>query len=87
MVKGVSKQVVVVKPPQGLFEEAIFILKEDAKGRVGTDAEQVLREACAVANDYVSEHCERQKTRFAAPLCFGIGAGLVSLAWALSAIL
>lgn len=87
MVKGVSKQVVVVKPPQGLFEEAIFILKEDAKGRVGTDAEQVLREACAVANDYVSEHCERRQMRLTAPFCFVIGAGLVSMVWILSVIL
>lgn len=43
MVKGVSKQVIVVHSPDPkLFEQAIFILKEDAKGV--TD-EQLLKEA------------------------------------------
>lgn len=43
MVKGVSKQVIVVHSPDPkLFEQAIFILKEDAKGV--TD-EELLREA------------------------------------------
>ncbi len=43
MVKGVSKQVIVVHSPDPkLFEQAIFILKEDASGI--TD-EQLLAEA------------------------------------------
>ncbi len=43
MVKGVSKQVIVVHSPDPkLFEQAIFILKEDAAGI--TD-EQLLAEA------------------------------------------
>ena len=43
MVKGVSRQVIVVKSPdRKLFEQAIFILREDAEGV--TD-EQLLREA------------------------------------------
>ncbi len=43
MVKGISKQVIVVHSPNPkLFEQAIFILKEDAQGV--TD-EQLLKEA------------------------------------------
>ena len=42
MVKGVSRQVIVVKEPDPrFFEQAIFILKEDAFGQ-GVTAEQVL---------------------------------------------
>ena len=43
MVKGISKQIIVVDPPEPkLFEQAIFILKEDAPGI--TD-EALLKEA------------------------------------------
>lgn len=45
MVKGISRQVIVVHSPEPkLFEQAIFILKEDALGEGVTD-EALLREA------------------------------------------
>lgn len=45
MVKGTSRQVIVVQGPEPkLFEQAIFILKEDALGKGITD-EQLLKEA------------------------------------------
>ncbi len=45
MVKGISRQVIVVHAPEPkLFEQAIFILKEDAVGEGITD-EVLLREA------------------------------------------
>lgn len=46
MVKGVTRRVIVVKTPdKRLFEQAIFIVKEDAFTRDGVTAEQVLAEA------------------------------------------
>lgn len=81
MVKGVSRQVVVVKPTQSrLFEEAIFLLKEDAR-RVGEA--QILKEACTVANDYVTEP---PRTRPPA-VFFLLGALIPSLVWILTAVL
>lgn len=45
MVKGISRQVIVMHAPNpGLFEEAIFILKEDAV-RDGITDDQLLKEA------------------------------------------
>ncbi len=45
MVKGTSRQVIVVQgPEQKLFEQAIFILKDSAVGEGITD-EDLLREA------------------------------------------
>ena len=45
MVKGISRQVIVVHSPEPkLFEQAIFILKEDAPEHGITD-EALLREA------------------------------------------
>lgn len=45
MVKGVSRQVIVVKSPEPkLFEQAIFILRDDAPAEGITD-DMLLREA------------------------------------------
>ena len=46
MVKGVSKQVIVVPSPDPkLFEQAIFILREDALGAEGVTDDALMREA------------------------------------------
>ena len=55
MVKGISKQVIVVHSPDPkLFEQAIFILKEDAQGV--TD-EQLLKEANRALHSQVTDGC------------------------------
>ena len=46
MVKGVSRQVIVVhSPDRRLFDQAIFILREDAIGKEGVTDDQLLKEA------------------------------------------
>lgn len=46
MVKGISRQVIVVhSPDRKLFEQAIFILKEDTVGNDGITDEALLKEA------------------------------------------
>ena len=46
MVKGITRQVILVKSPDPrLFEEAIFIVKEEALAREGVSADRVLKEA------------------------------------------
>ena len=46
MVKGISRQVIVVhSPDQRLFEQAIFILKDGAMDEDGITDEALLREA------------------------------------------
>lgn len=53
MVKGINKRVIVVKAPDPrLFEQAIFIMREDAFAE-GVSAEQVLEEAQKAAKSYV----------------------------------
>ena len=50
MVKGISRQVIVVQSPdQKLFDQAIFILKEDALGSGVTD-DALLKEAQRILN-------------------------------------
>ena len=49
MVKGISRRVIVVRSPDPqYFEQAIFLLREDAPDG-GVSAQQVLRQAKEVA--------------------------------------
>ena len=54
MVKGITRQVVVVKSPDGkLFDQAIFLVREDALANGGITEEALLKEArivCKHAN-------------------------------------
>ena len=46
MVKGISRQVIVVHDPQcKLFEQAIFILSDSAIGKEGVTDQALLQEA------------------------------------------
>lgn len=89
MVKGISKRVVLIKSPANtLFEEAIFILKEDALDREGVDADRIMKEACTVANNYVHKHCSRKKvTWLPAASLVACGATITGLIWWISTIL
>ncbi len=81
MVKGISRQVVVVRPPDPkLFEQAIFILKEDAQGV--TD-EALLREA-----DQAVRTGKGSRARRIPGFLWALGgAAATGLAWLLFALL
>jgi len=86
MVKGVSRRVIIVKAPDPrLFEQAIFIVKEDAMNADGVTADQVLAEAQRVADGYVKRNTGLGKrfSRIPRPAFLAAGAGLASLVWAL----
>ena len=60
MVKGVTRQVVVVRCPDArYFEEATFLLREDILGTAESD--RVLKDACRAADAYIREHAEKRK--------------------------
>lgn len=55
MVKGTSRRVIVVDSPDPkLFEQAIFIVKNDAFSGEGVTSQQVLGEACRIAQGYAA---------------------------------
>lgn len=55
MVKGTSRRVIVVDSPDPkLFEQAIFIVKNDAFTKEGVTPQQVLGEACRIARGYAA---------------------------------
>ena len=81
VVKGLSKRIVVVKSPDPkVFDEAIFIVKEDFLGRAGRA--DVLREAQQAANAYIRGAVPPKGLgKYLKPVLFGlIGAVLSALA-------
>ena len=88
LVKGVSRQVIVVKAPDPrFFEQAIFILKEDAFGK-GVTADQVLQEARRVADGYIrrSTGWRRMWRRVPAPVYAAAGARGATVCWCLALV-
>ncbi|MCD8377020.1 MAG: translation initiation factor 2 [Oscillospiraceae bacterium] len=84
MVKGVSRRVIVVKTPdRRLFEQAIFIVKEDAFTHQGVTAEQVLAEAQRVADGYVRRNSVTgRRLRRVPALAYAAAGGLLAtLIW------
>lgn len=89
MVQGVSRQVIVVKSPDPrFFEEAIFIVKEDAFGK-GATADAVLQEARRAAAGYLRRTSgpARVCRRIPAPAWAAGGALGATLCWLLAFLL
>ena len=84
VIKGTSKRVVVVRSPDPkVFEEAIFIVKEDYLGRGARP--DALKEAQRVANAYIRSAVspKRRKLRFPPMIWALIGVILSCAAFAL----
>ena len=84
MVKGISRQVIVVHSPDPkLFEQAIFILKEDAQGI--TD-EALLKEADRAIRGSAGER-KKRKLYLYGPVWACGGAMLTGIVWLLTSFL
>ena len=54
VVKGVSRRVIVVKAPdERIFEQAIFIIREEFASQNGYNEKEILRQARKAANEYL----------------------------------
>ena len=61
MVKGTTRRVIVVdSPDQKLFEQAIFIVRNDAFAQEGVTPQQILGEACRIARGYAAGQSPRR---------------------------
>lgn len=86
MVKGVNKRVIVVRAPdRRLFEQAIFIIREEALSE-GVSADEVLSEAQRAAKDYVRHNTGVGKKIRAvpAPVWAAAGALATAAAWGIT---
>ncbi|NCB63057.1 MAG: translation initiation factor 2 [Clostridia bacterium] len=86
MVKGVNRRVIVVKSPDPkLFEQAIFIMREDAFLE-GVTADQVVKEAQQVAKGYVKRNSRLGKwmRSIPGPAYVALGAVAASFVWSIA---
>lgn len=86
MVKGISRQVIVVDAPEPkLFDQAIFILKEEALGQEGVTDEALMKEAKQLLRSHNREG--KGHNVIPGPVWACSGAALTGLAWLLSTFL
>ena len=85
MVKGISRRIIVVKSPDPrFFDEAIFLVKEDASSRGITQAE-LLKEAENVVNDYIRENSpSKSPIKFTPIVSAACGAIAVAALWTIT---
>lgn len=82
MVKGITKQVIVVHAPEPkLFEQAIFILREDALEKGVTD-EALLKEA-----DRAIRQGHGKKKQMSGIFWACLGAGVTGIVWLATVLL
>lgn len=82
MVKGLSKKVIIVKSPEPkIFEQAIFIVRDDYLLSQGVSQKELMRQAKRAARGYVNQ---TDRSCRMSPLLFSvIGAVLTSMVWAI----
>ena len=82
MVKGITRRVIVIKSPDPhIFDEAIFIVKEDAFHK-GVTNEDILKEAQLTASNYIKSHGRSSLlSRIPAPVFAVLGAALTAAVW------
>lgn len=84
MVKGISRQVIVVHSPDPkLFEQAIFILRDEAVGQEGVTDQALLKEAQRLIHSP-----EPKRHAYQSGLVWACGGALLTgLAWLLTVLL
>ncbi len=85
MVKGVSKQVILVhSPDKKLFDQAIFILSDDAVRNGGITDKQLLAQACGYIGG--KEKIRKWRQRLLYGLFLLTGATVVGIIWLLCVV-
>ncbi len=85
MVKGIARQVIVVKSPDTrLFEQAIFLLKEDAMETHGVTEQALLDEARRAADGYLARKIRWKRRSFLPVAWASAGAALTGFVWFVS---
>ncbi len=87
MVKGTSRRVIVVDSPDTeLFEQAIFLVRNDVLSARGVTAQMLVDEACRAARSCGKlPGARRRLPRWAPPLLWSTAGALgIGLAWILT---
>jgi len=83
LVKGISRRVVVIRSPdKRIFEEAIFIVREDSVNAKSITGEMIIKEAQEIADRYVRENLKKPRLPKLPPLFFtALGVIITSAVW------
>ena len=85
MVKGISRRVIVVDSPDPrIFEQAIFILRNDmASGSGGVSSQQLVDQAVRIAKSYTRSQGlpPPKRHRMTPAIAAMLGGGLMGLVW------
>ena len=85
VVKGTTKRVIVVKSPNPeIFEQAIFIVREGYSPEGAEAADEILKEAERVADEYIrgcTKGVRQLFSKIPAPVFAAAGAALTGVAW------
>ena len=85
MVKGISRQVILVHSPDPkLFEQAIFILKDNAVSEGGSE-EALVKEAEKIIRSGAAD--KKRLSLLSGALWAGVGALLTGAVWAITILL
>ena len=86
MVKGTTRRVIVIKSPdRRLFDEAIFIVREDAMNEAGVKPSDIIKEAQDVADNYIRNNLRPNRLKKLPPGVFALaGAMFTGALWLLS---
>lgn len=79
IVKGTSRRVVVVRPePETLFEEIIYIVRDDALVQPGVSEQEVLRQAANAVQSHMKQvpQPKQRRSRLTAALLWLSGVAL-----------
>ena len=89
LVKGTSRRVVVIRPPdKRIFEEAIFIVREDGVSAKSITGDMIIKEAQEIADKYVKENLKKHRFPKLPPLFFtALGAIITSVIWIVTIII
>lgn len=83
MIKGISKRIIVVKSPDPtLFDEAIFIIRDEAFNR--KNAVDVMRDAETAVADYMKRTTQSNNSiiaKISPQACVAAGAAVTGVAW------
>jgi hypothetical protein len=81
LVKGISRRVVVVDSPDpDLFEQAIFIIRNDSAE--GVSSQQLVDHAVRIAKNYSRTHAAPRRRFRPTPLAAALaGAAVIALLW------
>ena len=88
MVKGISRRVVVVDAPdQRFFEQAIFIVRNDAAG-MGVTSRELVEEARRVAKNYAGGSQSSRRLGELKPAVYALmGAAAIGLVWLVASLI